>query len=730
MRRASTKIHIKTLCPHCNFVETSVLITMADATIHTVPNLDDNIDVGPHKQHNVSPTTTMPCNHNPDDVAEDTNNNDGDSPQQYQRRFDRALTDIRNVQMQLRAIVDEDKKMNSWKMLENISTKWGGVEDAHGRVRDMLTKSTCALHDIRSLPQDIRAGRDAEWANAKKTIVNIMELLYYMDHSIRVSAVANRLVNSFASLTTLGTDQNNTTTSAGAEQCDEDSEEDSTTGDRVKDEDLAAGMARFVSLESEDVKLNKFQQLILFLLNQTYLRGYRRYGGDVYERNIVDDVDTYSWKRVSTIRDFIFNVTRKEVNFTQWCHLTSTMSNANSATEFMSTCKDPQFGDLVKNRHVFSFPNGIYITDDDKFYTHDVVCNATSRHLTNDSIACKYFDVPFVDHKDLKDWMDIPTPTLQCILNHQKFSDDVSRFMYIFIGRVLYEVGSKDAWQVIPFLKGQAGTGKSTLLMRVCANFFDADDVGVLSNNIERKFGLSAIMDKLLFVAPEIKGDLHMEQAEFQSVISGEAVQINIKCKRAQTVPNWSVPGILAGNEAPKWVDNAGSVSRRLVIFEFGEKVENADMQLSTKLASEMPAILQKCNRAYREAVEKFANDSIWHHLPAYFHKTKQDLMETVNSLESFLASSTVVAEVNAMMPYRVFTEAYNKHCIENSLPKMQINKDFRDRLRFHGITYHKTHPCGEMMLGVRFSTVVAGAVINDDDDIDAPVEPDCGGDR
>ena len=661
-------------------------------------------------------------------AAHDSN----DDAESHQRRFNRAIASIRNVQRQLWTIVDEDKKtINAFNMLENIAVKWGSLDEARESLGELRNTSIAALHDVRCLPHEFRAGREKEWADAKRTINNMLELLYYMGHAVSVSAVACRLTNSFAARNMLvdGRDVKDV-------EDVEDSEDGEQTTDHVTDEDLVAGMARFVSIESEDIKLNKFQQLILFLLNQTYLRGYRRYGGDVYERNIVNDVDTYSWKRVSSIRDFIFNATRKEVNFTQWCHLTATLSNANAATEFMSTCKDHQFGDLQKNRHIFSFPNGIYITDDDKFYTHDLVSHATSRHLTNDSIACKYFDVDFVDYKDkCNDWMDIPTPTLQCVLDHQKFGEEVSRFMYVFIGRVLYEVGSKDAWQVIPFLKGQAGTGKSTLLMRVCANFFDADDVGVLSNNIERKFGLSAIVDKLLFVAPEIKGDLHMEQAEFQSVISGEAVQINIKCKKAQTVPNWSVPGILAGNEAPKWVDNAGSVSRRLVIFEFGEKVENADMQLSTKLAAEMPSILQKCNRAYREAVDKFANDSIWSHLPAYFHKTKQDLMETVNSLESFLASSTVVIEANALMPYRIFTEAYNKHCVENSLPKMQINKDFRDRLRFHGITYTKTHPCGEMMLGVRFSSVVTNAAINDDDDDDnydggvRTREPDCGGD-
>ena len=65
---------------------------------------------------------------------------------------------------------------------------------------------------------------------------------------------------------------------------------------------------------------------------------------------------------------------------------------------------------------------------------------------------------------------------------------------------------------MIPYLKGVASSGKSTIVMRVCRGLYEPADVGVMSNNIERKFGLSALADKLLFVGPEIKGDCQIEQ--------------------------------------------------------------------------------------------------------------------------------------------------------------------------------------------------------------------------
>ena len=66
-----------------------------------------------------------------------------------------------------------------------------------------------------------------------------------------------------------------------------------------------------------------------------------------------------------------------------------------------------------------------------------------------------------------------------------------------------------------------------------------------LSNNIEKKFGLESIFDGFMFIAPEIKGDMALEQAEFQSLVSGEDMSIARKNKTAQSL-TWNVPGILA----------------------------------------------------------------------------------------------------------------------------------------------------------------------------------------
>jgi len=63
-------------------------------------------------------------------------------------------------------------------------------------------------------------------------------------------------------------------------------------------------------------------------------------------------------------------------------------------------------------------------------------------------------------------------------------------------------------------------------------------------------------------------------------MVSGEAVQVARKNLTATSKDPWDVPGLLAGNQVPGWVDNAGSITRRIVLFDFRKKVVVGDMML------------------------------------------------------------------------------------------------------------------------------------------------------
>jgi hypothetical protein len=200
--------------------------------------------------------------------------------------------------------------------------------------------------------------------------------------------------------------------------------------------------------------------------------------------------------------------------------------------------------------------------------------------------------------------------------------------------------------------------------------------VSTLSNDVERKFGLSAICNAFMFIAPEVKNDLALEQAEFQSIVSGEDVSIAVKHEKAKSMV-WTTPGILGGNEVPQWKDNSGSILRRILTVNFGKQVKNADTRLDDKLEQELPVILQKCVRAYLDYSQKHKAVDIWNVVPEYFKNVQKQVAIVASTLENFLQSPKVFFDEKAYCPKSVFVSKFNEYCNLNNLGKPRFTYDF-----------------------------------------------------
>ena len=473
------------------------------------------------------------------------------------------------------------------------------------------------------------------------------------------------------------------------------------------DDDLDARLNSFgIRFRWLDADINEVQKLLLHLLDTAMERKYRKQGDLVFEPIQVDGYETHAWRYVCDIKEFVYRECQKEIQLDAWLQLTNGANNAKTVVEFLKNCNDYQFRWLKKDRHVFAFRNGVYMAKHDRFYPFG------GERLGDSIVACKFFDMDFDEFHGMS-WRDIPTPAVQSVLDYQGFSAEVSDFLYILIGRMLYDVGEGDGWQVIPYLLGTAGTGKSSITLNVVAKLYGPEDVGLLSNNVERQFGLSAFYDKLIFVAPEIKSDVRLEQAEFQSMVSGEEVQIAIKHKSAFS-HKWSTPGFLAGNELVGWADNSGSIQRRLCVFRFDKRVVNGDMRLGDRLEAELGSFLVKANRAYREASETFGSTNLWEVLPDYFKGTRDELAASVNSVEAFLHSSEVTLESGVYCPFDEFKAALRAYEHANGFKTSKYTADFfrgpfskfalsrvRDTLEYRGRLLKR-----EYVMGVDLATI------------------------
>ena len=427
-------------------------------------------------------------------------------------------------------------------------------------------------------------------------------------------------------------------------------------------------------------KLTNYERLIVYLLRKLNSYGYRRYQGMIYEQIIsLPDAEgrrypTKAWKYKSEIKSFIEDECRKEDHFNHWQSI-MTANNLSNAEKYLVSCLDHEFSELKPNRLWHSFQNGIYSIEHANFYHFNDVPSYI--------VTCKYHDQKFDTSIINLPWHKVPTPHIDSIIQYQFHIDQeviksqnelqqVLHWFYGLIGRLLFPLNTKDNWQVMPFLIGKGKTGKSSLL-KIIGKFFNEEDVAVLSNNSQKGFGLETIYNKYMWQCFEVKNDFTLDQGQLQSMISGENVSIQRKFKEALNVV-WNTPGIIAGNEAPSWTDNSGSISRRFVLIYFDKtvKTETVDPALEMKAKAQIGNTIHKMAKAYHELYERYGNKDIWAKdvLPYYYHHSKQRLKMLTHSLYYFLGteSSLLHGDKKYFMTFARLMFLFKTFCNEHGL--------------------------------------------------------------
>ena len=453
---------------------------------------------------------------------------------------------------------------------------------------------------------------------------------------------------------------------------------------------------RFKREADEKDKKPPQMQLSLSMLRELSLQGFRRYRDNVMKPVVINGQYTYSWVKHSSIEAFVWDHINSHMHADNFANAMNGKGTISYVIEYLKKCCQHEFPDLIKERRIHAFRNGIYITSvaDEAgvfqrkshviFYDQQPDRDEILIRMTRQGkVAACFHDCDLPRERDEAGNLQPNAVTFEKISTHQRWTEDVKEWFRAACGRMLHPIGSTpspltlEKWQIFWLLLGVGNSGKSTTIDNVIYNFFDPEDVVYIQNNLEKQYGWSKCKGRYMWLAPEIKSDFaeHCDQAQFQQVVEGGRLA-SAKKYAIETVEfdPFDLPGMMGANESIDFHDNGESVSRRRVDFWFGQPILSVDPSMPEALKRELGHIIYLCNEAYlRKTIEVKAR--IWDHLPHYFIELRKENAAATNALEHFLQNGRLEYHPDFYISQSEFQHIFTNHCKSNELKNKRTFK-------------------------------------------------------
>jgi hypothetical protein len=454
----------------------------------------------------------------------------------------------------------------------------------------------------------------------------------------------------------------------------------------MSEEVVNGHLVRKTRLENLDPK----QELLVQLYEAASLHEYRKHRGKLYKpvytpkiihKNSKGEVikieggyKTHYYKEETDVVEFVKRSCDRQLMEKHWKFVTasrrSTKAIISDLTDTLLLLNDHQLPEVVRDRHKFSFKNGIYMTrcmtTDEKTGKPKVVSrffpytDESIKTVNTKYVSAKYFDTDFQWYPDEEDYINIPTPVIDTILKyqygHSPDYEEIYRSAFMDMGRMLFSRGDLDNWQYMVHWLGIAGTGKSIITEHTVKNFYEPANRIEIDNSIEKQFGLGmAVKDKIkdnqIFITTsgELDAKCQLELPMALKMCDGSEIMAAIK-NGEQIIFTYPSHWMAAENEYPaSWKDTAGQVQRRMKMYEFCRRVKRKDKitNLNDRVQQELPHIIQKATKAYlyfTNKYGKYGSNSDWlSFCPKYFLQTQDNLVNNANYLRSYILESNRV---------------------------------------------------------------------------------------
>lgn len=296
------------------------------------------------------------------------------------------------------------------------------------------------------------------------------------------------------------------------------------------------------------------------------------------------------------------------------------------ALRYLQNYDVPKLPTLVRDRDLISFANGVLELTAGVFTPYSEITPATTEKTARHHIPQTYTGCS-------------DTPLLDQVLSAQ-FEHDVAEVLCGMLGRLLFKVGQLDAWQVMPYLVGVGGTGKS-LILTIVQHMFSPTAVGNLAAKREEIFGNANLVSKEIVIGRDMPAKLSgsLPQEIMQSMVSGESMEINRKNNTSLNVVAWTAAMLLASNHLPDYINTGGNIARRILSFWMYNMVKcPQEGLLNAILTTELPNIMCRFLRAYSDLRVKVREAGcFWKAMPPILLVWQKGLASATNKLWQFL---------------------------------------------------------------------------------------------
>lgn len=355
--------------------------------------------------------------------------------------------------------------------------------------------------------------------------------------------------------------------------------------------------------DNSDDDLTDFQVMVKLVIKTAVEKGYNRLNGNivvkhptiphVYESVWIDkdrDITLTVAQFINSVllpTGILDNHPRNTSDIQKWAEITD---NA----EFSLV--------MHPSRNLIGFTNGIFeldkmeLTPFNKFkYTgfapHIVMYQNTefNKELLNDC-------------SDVAEWKQV--------FDYQGFTDEERSMIEVMLGKMLFPIGIYDKWEMIPWLVGASGVGKTTAITPL-NTLIPVSETGIVSSNTSTQFGLAAQRTKAVVIvddAPQFIGK-GLSRDIYNQIAQAGVVTLDVKNKKAET-GKWTAPILFTSNYIPNFNENGstevdsndGSIRRSFLIpflRVLSDDVKDANI-LTTIKANHMHIALS-CAQKYRK---------------------------------------------------------------------------------------------------------------------------------